>query len=48
VRRGCVAVFASKDPVNATERLVVVAETREEDAAEREALRQQINERRST
>jgi 1-acyl-sn-glycerol-3-phosphate acyltransferase len=44
VRRGCVAVFASKDPVNALERLVVVAETRSEDAAEREALRQQIDE----
>jgi hypothetical protein len=43
VRRGCVAVFASNDPVNATERLIVVAETREEDAARREALRQRIN-----
>ncbi|MBL8392744.1 MAG: AMP-binding protein [Candidatus Accumulibacter sp.] len=44
VRRGCVAVFASNDPVNATERLVVVAETREEDPQRREQLRQQINE----
>lgn len=44
VRRGCVAVFASNDPVNATERLVVMAETREEDADRREILRQKINE----
>jgi 1-acyl-sn-glycerol-3-phosphate acyltransferase len=44
VRRGCVAVFASRDPVNATERLVVLAETREDDPGRREALRQKINE----
>ncbi|MEZ5614937.1 MAG: AMP-binding protein [Rhodocyclaceae bacterium] len=44
IRKGCVAVFASTDPGNATERLVVMAETREGDAAAREALRQQINE----
>ncbi|MCM8613169.1 AMP-binding protein [Accumulibacter sp.] len=44
VRRGCVAVFASNDPVNASERLVVVAETREEDPQRREELRQMINE----
>ena len=31
VRKGCVAVFASSDPGAGTERLVVVAETREED-----------------
>jgi hypothetical protein len=37
-------VFASNDPVNATERLVVMAETREEDADRREILRQKINE----
>src|SRR5215468_10153669 len=29
VRRGCVAVFGSPDPVSGTERLVVLAETRE-------------------
>jgi 1-acyl-sn-glycerol-3-phosphate acyltransferase len=29
IRRGCVAVFGSPDPVSGTERLVVVAETRE-------------------
>jgi hypothetical protein len=44
VRKGCVAVFASTDPANATERLVVMAETRERDPAAREALRQKINE----
>ena len=44
VRKGCVAVFASTDPANATERLVVLAETRERDEAAREALRQRINE----
>ena len=32
VRKGCVAVFAASDPAAGTERLVVVAETREEDA----------------
>ncbi|MBM3392396.1 MAG: AMP-binding protein [Betaproteobacteria bacterium] len=44
IRKGCVAVFASTDPANATERLVVMAETRERDEAAREALRQKINE----
>ena len=44
IRKGCVAVFASADPVSATERLVVMAETREQDAAACEALRQKINE----
>ena len=32
VRKGCVAVFAASDPTAGTERLVVVAETREKDA----------------
>ncbi len=31
VRKGCVAVFAASDPASGTERLVVVAETREQD-----------------
>ncbi|MCM8595010.1 AMP-binding protein [Accumulibacter sp.] len=44
IRRGCVAVFASSDPANATERLIVLAETREDDPARREALRRQIDE----
>ena len=33
VRRGCVAVFGSQDAASGTERIVVLAETRESDAA---------------
>ncbi len=44
IRRGCVAVFASSEPLSASERLIVLAETREEDLPAREALRQRINE----
>ena len=43
VRRGCVAVFGSPDPISATERLVVLAETRETEPAVRERLHQEIN-----
>ena len=43
VRRGCVAVFGSADPASGTERLVVLAETRETGAAAREKLRHAIN-----
>ena len=39
VRKGCVAVFGSPDPQSGTERLVVLAETREINVAAREALR---------
>ncbi len=42
IRRGCVAAFGGKDPASGTERLVVVAETRERDAAMRESLRVKI------
>ena len=42
VRKGCVAVFGTKDAQAGTERLVVLAETRETDAAVREALRESI------
>jgi len=42
IRRGCVAVFGASDTASGTERLVVVAETRETDAAERAAQRQRI------
>lgn len=45
IRRGCVAVFGSRDPRTATERLVVVAETRVADAQLRGALARDINER---
>jgi 1-acyl-sn-glycerol-3-phosphate acyltransferase len=43
IRKGCVAVFGSPDPVTGTERLVVLAETREAAAARQEALRERIN-----
>ncbi len=43
IRKGCVAAFGSTDPVSGTERLVVVAETRETDAKTQEDLRQQID-----
>ncbi|HEX9181378.1 MAG TPA: AMP-binding protein, partial [Burkholderiales bacterium] len=43
VRRGCVAAFGSRDPRTGTERLVVLAETRETDAAARDALRERIS-----
>jgi 1-acyl-sn-glycerol-3-phosphate acyltransferase len=42
VRKGCVAVFASADTRTGTERMVVMAETREEGAEELEALRERI------
>jgi 1-acyl-sn-glycerol-3-phosphate acyltransferase len=42
VRKGCVAVFGSRDPSNGTERLVVLAETRETEDAERERIRARI------
>jgi len=43
IRKGCVAAFGSTDPASSTERLVVVAETRETDAKAQEHLRQQID-----
>ena len=42
VRRGCVAAFGSPDPQSGTERLVVLAESRESDARAQEALRARI------
>jgi 1-acyl-sn-glycerol-3-phosphate acyltransferase len=42
IRKGCVAVFASPDPTSGTERLVVLAETRETDPAARERLTREI------
>ena len=42
VRKGCVAVFASPDPVAGTERLVVVAETREEDPERKRGIEEAI------
>ena len=42
VRKGCVAVFGSQEPVSGTERLVIVAETRCRDVAERAKLHERI------
>jgi 1-acyl-sn-glycerol-3-phosphate acyltransferase len=42
VRRGCVAVFGSPDADSGTERLVVLAETKESGTAAQEALRARI------
>jgi acyl carrier protein len=42
VRKGCVAVFGASDPATGTERLVVLAETRERDEAALETLREAI------
>ena len=44
IRRGCVAVFGSPDPASGTERVIVVAETRELDAAALEALQASVRE----
>jgi 1-acyl-sn-glycerol-3-phosphate acyltransferase len=44
VRKGCVAVFGSKDPGSGTERLVIVAETRVTDRLERETIERRIRE----
>ncbi|MDP2239676.1 MAG: AMP-binding protein [Burkholderiales bacterium] len=44
VRKGCVAVFGSADAASGTERLVVLAETRETGETAREQLRHRINE----
>jgi 1-acyl-sn-glycerol-3-phosphate acyltransferase len=44
VRRGCVAVFGSLDATNGTERVVVLAETRESAGARHSEMRTRINE----
>jgi len=43
VRRGCVAVFGAMDRASGTERVIVLAETRSEDAAAQEGLKRRIN-----
>jgi len=43
IRKGCVAVFGVRDRAGATDRLVVLAETRETDPGTREELRRAIN-----
>jgi acyl carrier protein len=44
IRRGCVAVFGSADAAGGTERVVVLAETREGDAPRHQELKSKINE----
>ncbi|MDQ2694905.1 MAG: AMP-binding protein [Pseudomonadota bacterium] len=44
IRKGCVAAFASRDPRTGSERLVVVAETREKDPPALARLRQRVRE----
>ena len=44
VRKGCVAMFGSTDPHTQTERLVIVAETRETNREVRASLKQHIGE----
>ena len=43
IRKGCVAVFGVGDPATGTERIVVLAETRETDTAKRAELTARIN-----
>jgi 1-acyl-sn-glycerol-3-phosphate acyltransferase len=43
IRKGCVAVFGSTDPASGTERLVVLAETRETDSETLKQLYTRIN-----
>lgn len=42
VRKGCVAMFGATDPASATERVVVIAESRETDRTRLEQLKQQV------
>jgi len=44
IRKGCVAVFGNSDNILGTEKLIVLAETRETQATEQDRLRAQINE----
>jgi acyl carrier protein len=44
IRRGCVAAFGVHDPALGTERLVIVAETRERDETARDRLQQTVTE----
>ena len=43
IRKGCVAVFGVRDDRAGTEKIIVLAETRESDPARRDALRGRIN-----
>ncbi|WP_064609538.1 AMP-binding protein [Photobacterium sp. J15] len=43
IRKGCVAAFASHDQHSGTERLIVLAESRQTDEVSQQAFKQQIN-----
>ncbi len=43
VRKGCVAVFGSTDPVSGTEKVVILAETRKSDQDQLDKLENEIN-----
>jgi 1-acyl-sn-glycerol-3-phosphate acyltransferase len=45
IRRGCVAIFGSMDAASGTERVVVLAETREADPSRHTEIKRKINER---
>ncbi len=45
VRKGCIAVFASPEQETGTERLIVIAETHEQDSERRQAMERRIAER---
>ncbi len=45
IRKGCVAAFAAADPALGSERLVLVAETRERDSGRRAALERAVRQR---
>ena len=42
IRKGCVAIIGSTDTTSGTERIIVIAETRETDAAVKEVLKQKV------
>jgi 1-acyl-sn-glycerol-3-phosphate acyltransferase len=42
IRKGCVVAFGSQDPARGTERVILLAETRETDAANLNALRERV------
>lgn len=48
VRKGCVAAFGVRDPKTGTEKLIVVAETRETQIKEKARIREEILDRLST
>lgn len=45
IRKGCVAAFGVTDPSQGTEKLVVAAETREQDPAKKDQLRRAVRDR---